>query len=49
MQLRDVVAVSSSCDVKDDAGRRVGRERKKNIEYGEGVRRRRSKVHNHAC
>lgn len=31
-----VVAASSSCDVKDDAGRRVGGERKKDVEYGRG-------------
>lgn len=29
-------AAPSSCDVKDDAGRRIGGERKKDIEYGEG-------------
>lgn len=31
-----VVAASSSCDVKDDAGRRVDGERKKDVEYGRG-------------
>lgn len=33
MQLRVVVTASSSCDVKDDAGRVIG-ERKKDVKYG---------------
>jgi len=34
MQLRVIVIASSSCDVKDDAGRRVIGERKKDVKYG---------------